>query len=419
MNGKVSSGKVVLSFTQFEDTKDIKAKSELDPIDKERMELALVGSKTSVLDWNFSTNDFYISPSWKEMLGYGDDELANTTYTWQSRVHPDDRKNIVDQLKITKDKKLKYFKNTHRLKHKDGHWVWVLGRAQIMYDEEGRKVRMVGTHTDITEEKELQLKYSQQAQMIQLMHETVNTTDLKGYITSWNKVEDELYEQKNILRYQAHHDILTGLPNRVHFTDRLTHTIKMAKRHNRRFALFFIDLDKFKNINDSLGHDVGDKVLKAVAKRLEKHIRKEDILARLSGDEFTLIMDDLHQSRDASLLAEKILKALAEPMYFDEDVLYVTGYSSLLLLKRLPINRLKIDRTFIKYIPEDEEDVAIIKAIIALAESLKLDLIAEGVETFEQKEFLTANHCALLQGYYYYPPLSTDEMKSVLLKEMK
>ncbi len=623
---------------------------------------------------------------------------------------------VINQLREHKKTQLKYFENTHRLKHKDGHWVWVLGRAQIIYDENGKKTRMVGTHTDITEEKELQLKYSHQAQIISQMHEAVNTTDLKGFITSWNKgseltygykaeevmgkhisflysqdldeefvkvmpslmekgeyrntlpfikkskeivwislslsflrddkgnpleivaygediterkkFEDELNEQKNILRYQAHHDALTGLPNRVLFTDRLKHGIKTAKRHKTGFALFFIDLDRFKNINDSLGHDVGDKVLKASAKRLESVIRKEDTLARLSGDEFTVIMEDLHQPEDASILAKKILEVLAEPIYSEDNILYVTGsigvslypqdatdaqhllkyadtamykakeegrdnfqfyssemtkyalehmsmktslqqaidnnefliyyqpqintltntlvgvealvrwqhpekglllpdefipmaeetglimkidqwvmktamkqinkwykaglnpgllavnlsvqqlechnfvqkikelikkyhfkaewleleitegqmmrkpeevirklteindlgvsisiddfgtgYSSLSLLKRLPINRLKIDRSFVRDLPKDEDDVAIVKAIIALAESLKLDLIAEGVENFAQKDFLTDNRSTLVQGYLYSPPLSSVEMKRILLKE--
>jgi len=689
-------------------SKEIKETNKLNKQLKERMELALLGSRTSVLDWNFSTNDFYISPSWKEMLGYHDDELINSTFTWHHRVHPKERKNIFNQFRETERKQLKYFENTHRLKHKNGHWVWVLGRAQIIYDEEGNRVRMVGTHIDITEEKELQLKNSHRVQMISQMHEAVNTTDLKGYITSWNngseltygyKAEEvigkhisllyspaeyekfvkniptlmqegefrttlplikksketalvslslsllrddngvpteivgygqdvtEFHKQKDVLYYQAHYDALTDLPNRVLFTDRLTHSIEIAERHNTGFALFFIDLDKFKNINDSLGHDVGDKVLKAVAKRLTSIIRKEDTLARLSGDEFTVIMDDLHHPEDASILAKKILDVLAEPLYIDDNMLYVTssigishypedakdaeyllkyadtamykakeegrdnfqfyssemtkqalehmsmktslqqaidndefiihyqpqintldntlvgvealvrwqhperglllpdtfipmaeetglivkidkmvmkkamkqmskwyklgldpgllainlsiqqleshtfveeikerikkynfkaewleleitegqmmrrpeevirklteihdlgvsisiddfgtGYSSLSLLKRLPINRLKIDRSFVKDLPKDEDDVAIVQAIIALADSLNLELIAEGVETSEQKDFLEKNHSTFVQGYLFSPPLNVDKMKAVLLK---
>jgi len=683
---------------------------------KERMELALRGSKTSVLDWDFTDDYIYISPSWKEMLGYTDEELPNTLASWADRVHRDDRKKVLSLLRKHQSEKIKYFENTHRLRHKDGHWVWVLGRAQILYNENGEKVRMVGTHTDITEEKELQLKYFYQSQIIEQVNDSITTTDLKGNIVSWNlgsektfgysaseaigknismlyqqedilalkeyipilmetgmynaelylikkskklipisfslsllrdekgspigivginkdntkrkKAEEALYKQKNILRYQAHHDALTGLPNRTLFTDRLEQGIEKAKRHNVGLALFFIDLDKFKHINDSLGHVVGDSVLKLIAKRLEGIIRKEDTLARLSGDEFTVIMEEVKQPEDASLLANKILKVLAEPMHVDDHVLYVsgsigislypqdatdaesllkysdtamykakkegrnnfqfylsemtelalehmsmktalrqaidneefqiyyqpqintctytliglealvrwdhpimgllqpntfiplaeetgmiieidrwvmktamsqiakwygaglnpgmlalnistnqlecndffqiieenmgrygfkskwlelevtesqvlkkpkeaisklekindlgigisiddfgTGYSSMALLKRLPINRLKIDRSFIRDIPSDEEDVAIIQAIIALAGSLKLDLIAEGVETIEQRDFLLDNGCINIQGYYYSPPVSAEDMHEILLKK--
>jgi EAL domain-containing protein (putative c-di-GMP-specific phosphodiesterase class I) len=96
-----------------------------------------------------------------------------------------------------------------------------------------------------------------------------------------------------------------------------------------------------------------------------------------------------------------------------------TGYSSLSLLKRLPINRLKIDRSFVKNIPDDEEDVAIVKAIIALAESLKLDLIAEGVETSEQRDFLMDHGCINIQGHYYSHPMSKEDMHTALLNHIE
>ena len=356
---------------------------------KERIELALSGSKTSVLDWDFRSNILYISPSWKEMLGYEEHTLQDRLKTWQKRVHKEDIRAVFLSLREAEKEKSTYFENTHRLKHKDGHWVWVLGRAKIIYDAKGKKVRMTGTHTDITEEKELQLKYFYQSQMIEQINDSVTTTDLKGTIVSWNYGSENtfgysaseaigqnismLYQEQDksklkehvvkliekgiynadfdlvtkdeklipisfslsllkdetgkpigvvginkdntrrkaaedALHYQAHHDLLTGLPNRLAFTKSLDTCIR-SKKGSPSFALFFIDLDKFKDINDSLGHEVGDKVLKIIAKRLKSIIRKKDILARLSGDEFTIIMDDLKDKKDASQLALKILKA--------------------------------------------------------------------------------------------------------------
>jgi len=134
----------------------------------------------------------------------------------------------------------------------------------------------------------------------------------------------EIKKQKDILFDQAHHDALTGLPNRVLFNDRLEHGIEQAKRHKTEIALFFIDLDHFKQINDSLGHQVGDKMLVAVTERLKAKIRKEDTLARLGGDEFTIIIEDMKEIQDVSHLAQKILEVLTQPVHIEGHTLYIS-----------------------------------------------------------------------------------------------
>ena len=444
-------------------------------------------------------------------------------------------------------------------------------------------------------------------------------------ITAHLEAQDELREQKNFLHYQANHDALTGLANRILFDERLEKSIAFSKRNQTKMALLFIDLDHFKEINDSLGHKAGDQVLKIVTLRLEQTIRKEDTLARLGGDEFTVVMEGLKNAQDASVLAQKILQVLTEPIMVDETEIYIgcsigislypdngdtpqdllknadaamykaknegrnnfqyyssemteqafervlmetklrgglkneefvvyfqpqidgtnglltgmealvrwqspsmglvspakflpiaestgliveldrfvmksamtqhakwhkeglnpgvlamnltvkqlqqkdfiemlerliketqcsvehielevtedqimtnpqeaieilkrinalgvklavddfgTGYSSLSYLKKLPISKLKIDQSFVRDLPDDEEDAAITKAIIALAHSLNLRVIAEGVETKEQKEFLIKNGCKNIQGYFYSKPIPANEMKTFL-----
>ncbi len=434
----------------------------------------------------------------------------------------------------------------------------------------------------------------------------------------------EIDKRKKIeqtLEYKAHHDELTHLSNRTLFLDRLDHAIKKAKRQNTLLAVLFIDLDRFKEINDSLGHEMGDAVLIEVADRLREHLREIDTIARLGGDEFTLIIEDIEDIQKVNAIASKLLSTLQQPMEIQAHQLYVTisigislfpldgsdaqsllrnadsamykakdegrnsyqyytaeltqrafervslesslrraivnhefvvyyqpqtngatgeligmealvrwnhpefglvsparfiplaeetglilpidefvmkegmrqvaywygqglnpgilslnlamkqlwqenfaqmlqemlnesgckaewielevtegevmknpekaigilqeihslgiilaiddfgtGYSSLSYLKRLPLDILKIDQSFIRGIPENNEDIAIVRSIIALAKSMGMRVIAEGVETLEQKEFLVENGCTNIQGYFYSRPINTEEM---------
>lgn len=450
-------------------------------------------------------------------------------------------------------------------------------------------------------------------QTISAVHDDQGHTS--HYVSVFSDISS-LVQTREQLAHQAYHDPLTNLPNRLLFQDRLTHALTRAKRDGGQVAVLFIDLDRFKHVNDSLGHPVGDELIRAVAMRLSRAVRKEDTAARTGGDEFIMLMEELRDEQDAAYLADKLLRVLAEPHVIQGHELYITssigislyprdgdsaeilvrnadaamyraksagrktyafytqdltaraserlqiegdlrralerrelevyyqpqidlakgrcvgaealvrwnhptlgflppdrfipiaedsgliielgeqvlrtaclqarrwidagveletigvnvagpqlqrsdfvamvrrvlvetglppghldlevtetfimenadvtfdllnelralgvslsiddfgtGYSSLAYLKRLPIDRLKLDRAFIKDLPEDEEDAAITRAVIALSGSLGLRLVIEGIETAEQKQFLHYLGCREMQGYYYGRPV--------------
>lgn len=451
---------------------------------------------------------------------------------------------------------------------------------------------------------------------------TIILNDMSNTIESRNK---ELEQKNELFKNLAHYDALTSIPNRVLFQDRLEHALKIARRKKVLVALLFIDLDQFKHINDSFGHDYGDEVLVETAMRLKSIVRDGDTIARLGGDEFTVILENINSSSIIDNIAQKIIDIVQEPivvkgssfvvscsigvsifpkdadeksslvkyadtaMYkakalgrnryqfysteltqismerinlekdihtalkneefivyyqpqFDikhntitgfealirwdksgegvippikflpfaeetglivlvdkfvmksamKQIVYLynkgykagrialnlsvkvleedhfiqnikemlletyckpewielevteghimnnkensvkklqllhdygikiaiddfgTGYSSLSYLKHLPIDKLKIDKTFVNELPYDKDDVQITKAILSLANSLGLSTIAEGVETIEQKDFLMQNGCINIQGYLYSKPLSAEDMEAML-----
>ena len=152
-------------------------------------------------------------------------------------------------------------------------------------------------------------------------------TDTAHNPTHYLGIYTNVSHQKQVqerLRRLAYHDVLTGLPNRQLFNDRLSQALKYADRNKSRLALFFIDLDRFKNVNDTLGHSVGDKVLQLTAERLNKHTRQTDTLSRLGGDEFTIIIQDIHENFDTVRVAEKVIKAFQTPLVIDGQELFMT-----------------------------------------------------------------------------------------------
>jgi diguanylate cyclase (GGDEF)-like protein/PAS domain S-box-containing protein len=463
------------------------------------------------------------------------------------------------------------------------------------------------------------------AAMLDLSDLKEKDRELRRMLDELQEKQKELIRQQSVLDHMAHHDALTDLPNRILFIDRLHQAVKKSRSRDTKTAIFFIDLDRFKQINDSLGHAVGDQVLEVVSKRLHSLIRDEDTIARLGGDEFTLLIEDVATLQTMSAMADNIIEKLQVPMYVDGHELYVTssigisvypddgedagvllsnadaamykakadgrnnyqfyttdmttqayeriimernmrraleeesfelyyqpqidaksgltrsvealirwpqddgsmispakfiplaedtgfivpigewvlktaceqmvrwkeqglaiehiavnlagnqlqkeglydtvmeimdstgcrpewielevtegfimkdpeysinalkrlkdtgieiaiddfgtGYSSMTYLKQLPIDTLKIDQSFVRGLPDNRDDAAIAKTIIALAEGLELKTIAEGVETLAQKDFLMHEGCISLQGFFYAQALPAEEVEKML-----
>ena len=252
---------------------------------EERYMLATQGANDGLWDWKLKTGKIYFSSKWKSILGYEDTEIGDSPDEWFDRIHPDDSKQVKwDLVKHFKGLST-HFQSEHRLRHRDGSYRWILIRGLAVRDATGKVHRMAGSQTDMSDRK---------------------------------RVEQQLV-------YDAFHDALTGLPNRALFKDRLEHAVKLAQRRpDYFFAVLLLDLDRFKVINDSLGHLAGDQVLIEVAKRLESSLRSGDTVARLGGDEFVILLEGIQASADATEIADRIKQHLATPFNLNGQEVFIS-----------------------------------------------------------------------------------------------
>ncbi|MBT3017149.1 MAG: EAL domain-containing protein [Candidatus Thiodiazotropha sp. (ex Clathrolucina costata)] len=408
-------------------------------LSEERLTLALKGANDGLWDWNLETDEVYYSRQWKSMLGYEESELAHHLNTWASLVHPDDKDRVLKTVEDHLSGNADSFEVEMRMRHKDGHEVVVLSRAFLVNRaSDGKAMRLVGTHVDITERKKTESYLAKNAEILEMIatgkpapviydqialmyegrHPGMRCSMLeleegkllhggapslpKAYCDAvhglkygpnvgscgtstytgqrvlvenietdpkWAKIKhaalphgmrccwsepiknssgkvlgafgmyynhpalpnDEESEdlksaarlagivmerdqaQKRI-RELAYKDELTGLASRARFYQKLEESIKTSNRSGRRFALLYVDLDDFKGVNDSLGHDAGDLLLKDIAKCLKSISREIDFVARLSGDEFCIIVKDVDDDYAAAHVAQRCLDMISEPI---------------------------------------------------------------------------------------------------------
>jgi diguanylate cyclase (GGDEF)-like protein/PAS domain S-box-containing protein len=253
---------------------------------EQRYALAVEGAHDGLWDWDLKTGEIYLAPRWKSMLGYEHVEIGKSPEEWMSRVHPDDVAKLKADLATHVVGKTAHFENEHRMRHKDGTYRWMLSRGIGVRERGSKAVRMAGSQTDITDRK---------------------------------RFEEQLAQQ-------AFFDTLTGLPNRALFMDRLGLAITRARRRKTAmFSVLFLDVDRFKDVNDSLGHVKGDLLLNAIARRLETCVRPGDTVARLGGDEFTILLDDMRDPADAVQVANRILDQMGKPFQLEGHEVFATA----------------------------------------------------------------------------------------------
>jgi diguanylate cyclase (GGDEF)-like protein/PAS domain S-box-containing protein len=257
-------------------------------ISEERFRLAVDGTHDGIWDWDLPSRRAYFSPRFREIMGLpaGEETLVDPMAIWAQRIHFADRERFIALLQAylaTGDDQ--WFTLECRVEKTTEQPAWTVIRGKVVHDSMGKAVRMSGSVTDVTDRKKQEIEMRR-------------------------------------LEYRALHDALTGLPNRAFLSDELQKALDTAERDDRPLALIFMDINGFKQINDTLGHPVGDQVLQHAARRLRQTLRALDMIARLGGDEFAILLPGMGED-GASRVAQKILNAFSVPFDMDKTRLNV------------------------------------------------------------------------------------------------
>jgi diguanylate cyclase (GGDEF)-like protein/PAS domain S-box-containing protein len=248
--------------------------------------LALECSGDGVWDWHVQAGTEYFSERYLALYGFEPGDVEATPEAFDARTHPDDLAQMDKDREDHFAGRTPLYRNEHRVLARDGGWKWILSRGMVIArDATGKPLRMVGTHTDITDRK----------------------------------------RQEALVWQQARVDTLTGLPNRRSLRERIERALALRAMRGDELAVMFVDLDHFKEVNDSLGHDVGDALLVQVAGRLQDHMPTGGVVARMGGDEFTVLLATNQAALAAERVGHKLLEALSEAFEVSGERVYVSA----------------------------------------------------------------------------------------------
>ncbi|MFZ6766819.1 sensor domain-containing protein [Undibacterium sp. Di26W] len=253
---------------------------------EERLRMALSATNQGLYDVNVQTGEAIVSAEYANMLGYAHQGFEENRNNWEARLHPGDFAVAERAYRSHLEGRTKEYRVEFRQRTATGDWSWILSvGAVVEWDSDGKPLRMLGTVLDITEKK---------------------------------KSEALIWQQANI-------DTLTGLPNRRMFYDRLDHDMKLSKRRKLSLAVLFIDLDFFKEVNDTLGHATGDILLVEAGQRLRNCVRESDTVARLGGDEFTVSLPEMREQDRAEVVAQNLIRAMSTPFQIAGEEIYLSA----------------------------------------------------------------------------------------------
>jgi len=282
---KISESQAKLEFVNTETeqivaerTKELRSRGEELARSEERFRLAVQGSQHGLWDWDLSKEKMYYAPRWKELVGCQEHEISDSMDEWFSRIVSEQLTRFYKDLHMLRNGVIKTLDTELEMMHADGTTRWMLCRATAERDEEGNATRLAGSMADISE-----LKIAQER-----------------------------------LRQLAHHDRLTGLPNRGVFVSQVDKELSVAKKNpGYRFAVLFGDFDGFKIINDSLGHAFGDSMLIHAGEMLLSHVKDTDVVSRFGGDEFAVLLRDVEDD-EAERIAQRLVDSFRDPYEINE-----------------------------------------------------------------------------------------------------